>query len=72
MIVRCFAPLGEYHIGANQIMLAQIGADRRRSAQIGSDLLPAASEPTAGLPPEEIFDKGGGSQDEHHDNKGRN
>jgi hypothetical protein len=30
LIVRCFAPLSEYHIGADQIMLAQIGADRRK------------------------------------------
>jgi hypothetical protein len=29
LIVRCFAPLSEYHIGADQIMLAQIGADGR-------------------------------------------
>jgi len=30
LIVRCFAPLREYHMSANQIMLAQIGADRRK------------------------------------------
>ena len=27
LTIRCFAPVGEYHIGADQIMLAQIGAD---------------------------------------------
>jgi hypothetical protein len=30
LIVRCFALLGEYHMGADQIVLAQIGAHRRK------------------------------------------
>jgi hypothetical protein len=42
LIVRCFAPLSEYHIGADQIMLAQIGADGRSKGHV------RAFQPTAG------------------------